>query len=276
MKINPVLWLELRVRVREKKLWIVSLLYLLCLMGMSTLSLMEGVNQIGVAIEPSSTGLTIFGFAIYTLLGLLVILAPLAGAGAISQEREQRTLPGLLNTTLAPRPIVWGKVMAAWAFVLWLGALSLPFLVLGAIWGGISLERLLLGIGLALAAGLTSAMIAVGLSGFFRRTLTSYLSTGAVFFFWLIVWPILGTLFESLFARDNEAERKTAEHVIFYIFFAHHPVTPLLFSMFDEMGSTDYKPAYVICVALGVWLVLSLFFFLLACRGLRRGLADKG
>jgi ABC-type transport system involved in multi-copper enzyme maturation permease subunit len=88
------------------------------------------------------TGMAIFGYGVFSLVGLLVILGPLASAGAISQEREQRTLPALLNTPMSPFTIVAGKLVAAWAFVLWLALLSLPFLALGVIWGAVDVGRM--------------------------------------------------------------------------------------------------------------------------------------
>src|SRR5271155_4449328 len=98
---TSVLWLELRIRIRERRLWVVTCLYLLCLFAIAFISLMIAENQ-GVAGDPAQTGLTIFAFSAFSLLGLLVIIGPLASAGAITQEREQRTLPALLNTPLTP------------------------------------------------------------------------------------------------------------------------------------------------------------------------------
>ncbi|MBI5829273.1 MAG: ABC transporter permease subunit, partial [Chloroflexi bacterium] len=181
---NPVLWLELRVRVRERKLWIVSLLFLLCLLVMACVSVFgmgRGFNEEA----PSRVGQPLGYANAFCLLALLLILGPLAGAGRIAQEREQRTLAGLLNTPLSPAGIVWGKLAATWCFVLWLGALSLPFFVTASLWGGFSARRLLGSMAVAVIAGMTTATLAVGLSGFFNRSLTSYLTTGAVMFFWI-------------------------------------------------------------------------------------------
>ena len=127
---NPVLWIELRIRIRERKLWIVTCLYLLCLFVISAISISTAA-QTGTDNNPAMTGMAIYGYGVFSLVGLLVILGPLASAGAISQEREQRTLPALLNTPMSPSTIVAGKLIAAWAFVLWLALLSLPFLALG-------------------------------------------------------------------------------------------------------------------------------------------------
>ena len=269
---NPVLWLELRIRIRERKLWIVTCLYLLCLFAISCIAVSTAASQ-GTNTDPADTGMTIFGFGVFSLLGLLVILGPLASAGSISQEREQRTLPALMNTPLPPVSVVTGKLLAAWAFILWLALLSLPFLGLGVIWGAFSPFRMLAGMALAVAAGLVSSAIAIGLSGYFRRSLTSYLATGAVMFLWLVVWPILGLLMMELFHNQNRADTPADHPFIFYGFFYHHPVAPLVYLMLGAANAD--MPSTIIPFALGVWAVLSAIFFFIACRGMRRRPAGK-
>jgi ABC-type transport system involved in multi-copper enzyme maturation permease subunit len=264
---NPVLWLELRIRIRERKLWIVTCLYLFCLFAISCIAITTAANE-GVNEDPAVTGLTIFGFGIFSLLGLLVILGPLASAGVISQEREQRTLPALLNTPLSPTVIVIGKLLAAWAFILWLAVLSLPFLGLGVVWGAVAPGRMLGGLGLAIAAGLVSSTIAVGLSGYFRRSLTSYLATGAVMFLWLIVWPILGALMMNLLRSTGGGDTPMDHPFIFYGFFYHHPVAPLVYLMIAETEKN--VPSSIIPFALGIWVLIGVLFFALARRGLQR------
>lgn len=266
---NSVLWLELRIRIRERRLWVVTSLYLLCLFAISFISLMIAENE-GASGDPAQTGLTIFAFSAFSLLGLLVIIGPLASAGAITHEREQRTLPALLNTPLTPAAIVFGKLLAAWAFLLWLASLSLPFLVLGVIWGAIDPGRFLAALGVDVAAGMVASAIAIGLSGYFRRSLTSYLGTGAVMFLWLIVWPIFGMLWDAL---ERSATTGTLKHeeelVLFYVFFAHHVVAPLIALLIPEVNAM-YNPAVMIPFALGVWALIGFVFFLVACRGVSR------
>jgi ABC-type transport system involved in multi-copper enzyme maturation permease subunit len=275
--INPVLWLELRIRIRERKLWVVTCLYLLCLFAISFIAVtIASENPSG---DPADTGMAIFSFSSFSLLALLVILGPLASAGAITQEREQRTLPALLNTPLSPATIVWGKLIAAWAFILWLACLSLPFLVLGLVWGAVNFLHFAEAWGVDVAAGMTAATIAVGLSGYFRRSLTSYLATGALMFFWLIVWPIFGMLFGTLFHPSQGTFERG--DVVFYVFFAHHLAAPLI-SILMFAGThdgarppEDFSPAVILPFAGLVWLVIGILFFLLARRGVTRAGGGK-
>jgi ABC-type transport system involved in multi-copper enzyme maturation permease subunit len=277
--INPLLWLELRIRIREKKLWVISFLYLACLLGMSFLPLVSSMESPYAApTQPATVGFAIFATSIFTLLALLLIISPLSSAAAISQEREQRTLPGLLNTPLSAARIAFGKLLATWVFLLWLIALSCPFLFLGSIWCGIGWGEVLSALGIIFAAGMITSTIALGLSGYFKRTITSYLATGTVFFLWLIVWPIMGALMSSLDSQLNKEQRAAFEQFQFYTFYAHHPAAPLIITFQKELfdgNNLPVNPTVALLFALGTWLIVGLIFFVVACRGLRRALTDK-
>jgi ABC-type Na+ efflux pump permease subunit len=278
--INPLLWLELRIRIREKKLWIISLLYLICLLGMSFLPLLSGINTpYQQAQPPAETGVAIFSVSIFTLLALLIIISPLSSAAAISQEREQRTLAGLLNTPLSAPRIAFGKLLATWVFILWLMALSCPFLFLSIVWCGLAWGEVLSALGIIFAMGMVTSTVALGLSGYFKRTITSYLATGTFFFLWLVVWPILGGLVMGLAPHGDKAGETRFEEFVFYTFWAHHPVAPLMMAfqkeLFGDSGAPPFNPTHVIIYALSIWLVLGLIFFAIACRGIRKALTEK-
>lgn len=276
---NPLLWLELRIRIREKKLWVISFLYLLCLLGMSFVPLVSTIDQpYSSPIQPALVGIAILSTSIFTLMALLLIISPLSSAAAISQEREQRTLPGLLNTPLSSVQIAFGKLLATWVFLLWLIALSCPFLFLGIIWCGISLWEVLSALGIIFAAGMVTSTIALGLSGYFKRTITSYLGVGTVLFLWLIVWPILGALLSSLQPHNDKAATARFVDFQFYTFWAFHPVAPLVLAFQNELlggESLPFNRTTALLFAFFVWLVIGLAFFFIACRGIRKALTEK-
>jgi ABC-type transport system involved in multi-copper enzyme maturation permease subunit len=276
---NPLLWLELRIRIRERKLWVISFLYLLCLLGMSLVPLVGTIDQpYSSPTLPANVGIAIFSTSIFTLMALLLIISPLSSAAAISQEREQRTLPGLLNTPLSSARIAFGKLLATWVFILWLIALSCPFLFLGMIWCGIGWWEVVSALGIIFAAGMVTSTIALGLSGYFKRTITSYLGTGTILFLWLIVWPIIGALMSSFQPRGDKAAGDRFAEFQFYTFFAHHPAAPLILTFQKEFFEGTYLPfnaTTAVLFALIIWLILGSLFFFIACRGIRRALTDK-
>jgi hypothetical protein len=145
------------------------------------------------------------------------------------------------------------------------------------VWCGIGWREVLSALAIIFAAGMVTSTIALGLSGYFKRTITSYLSTGIIFFFWFIVWPILGELMSSLEPQVDKVAQARFLDFQFYTFFAHHPVAPLMLAfqkdLFPDAFPFDATTASLF--ALGVWLALGLIFFFIACRGIRRALTDK-
>ncbi|MCS7254103.1 MAG: ABC transporter permease [Armatimonadetes bacterium] len=80
---------------------------------------------------------------LYSLAGIVVLIAPALTASAISFERERRTLDLLLITPLRPMQILSGKLLASWAYLLLLLVLSMPMVTVCIIMGGASISDLL-------------------------------------------------------------------------------------------------------------------------------------
>ncbi|HEY8964967.1 MAG TPA: ABC transporter permease subunit [Candidatus Methylacidiphilales bacterium] len=269
---NPVLWLEFRVRLRERKLWILALLFLLLFGGIDLFTVIGSSWKNPETIPPSRIGMNLLGTNCATLMGLALILGWAIGAGRLTQEREQRTLTGLLNTPLTGSQIVLGKTGGGWALLLWYFSLTLPFFVFPWIWGGSEWGAALLAFVICAATGLVVAAVSIGLSGFFRRTTTSYVATGLLLLIWLLLLPILDALVHTPF-DENQAPTAlgTAFH---YILLWHNPVAVLTVAM---SGNDPNMPPLgaVLLDAGGVWLLLVLLCAAIGIRGLRRGLSEK-
>jgi ABC-type transport system involved in multi-copper enzyme maturation permease subunit len=217
--------------------------------------------------DPGETGMTLAWATLWCQAGLLLILAPLASASRISQEREQRTLPALINSPLSAGRIARGKLWGAWTFTLWLGILALPFLVVAGLWGGVSASTLWVGLMLNLLMGLTLSTMAMGLSGLFGRSLTAYLATGAMLFFWTAAWPMIGGMVTAFTCMHNGGESGTA---LGYLFWFHSPFYPIIALMMRESGEPMPDGWMPILYAVGVWVLLAMGGYRLAVRGLRR------
>jgi ABC-type transport system involved in multi-copper enzyme maturation permease subunit len=259
---GAVLWIELQTRLKERKVWVISVLFLICLSVMSfltllTLNLRYGVNA------PAMTGMSLWSASTIFLLTLLLILSPLASAGRITEEREARTLSSLLNTPLPLWEIVLGKLAGSWIFIVWLGTLAVPFLTIAFLWGGCDVRGAALAFAWILAAAFTTCAVGIGFSGFFSRTLNSYLGTGAFLFFWMAAWPLIGSIFLQTLDRHQERLRPLT-----FIFFEHNPFALVYFTFApNEIGPW---------AAMVVWPVIAVFFLCLARRGMGRGLVDRG
>jgi ABC-2 type transport system permease protein len=136
---NPMIRKELRQRMRERRGWLLPSLYLLVLGAVVTFAyfLTTSEGRGGSGIQGSTVGVVLFLTLAYAQLGLLLLLVPIFSAGAITIEKEQRTLAGLLTSLLTSWQIWWGKFVSSLLFVLLLLVTSLPVLSMAFAFGGI-------------------------------------------------------------------------------------------------------------------------------------------
>jgi len=263
---NPVYWLDLRIRVREKRLWIIASFFICTLLVISAVVLASTVlEDYNRHIKPSDVGTGIIWAVLFCQVGLLIMLAPLASAGRISQEREQRTMPALINSSISALRVALGKLWGAWTFVIWLGMLVIPFLFVASLWGGPRLGLILICVAINIYAGFILSAVALGFSGLFGRSLTAYLVTGSFLFAWMVVIPLLGVLAMTLADGGD-----TYQTLIAYLAWFHNPIYPLIRLVSNEwvndMGQTIWEIAY----ALAVWTAIGAGGLFLAVRGLKR------
>ncbi len=186
------LWLiasiELRQRVRGVA-WYVLLGVFVLLLLVVTVLLGVTFNVTTSAASASGIGAGIFSTVIYFVLLLGTLVAPAVSGNAINGDRESGTLATTQVTLITTAQLVLGKFFAAWLTALAFLAVSLPFLVVAQVLGGV--QGSTIGISTAVLAvelGVVSA-IGVGLSGIIRRPLFSVVVT------YLVVAALsLGTL----------------------------------------------------------------------------------
>jgi ABC-type transport system involved in multi-copper enzyme maturation permease subunit len=139
---NPVLVKEFRTRMRGARAYWVLLVYVLLLtlvVGSTYLSWYVQSSSGGVSHQAASrTGRTLFQLLFAFQAGLVALITPAITAGAVTIEREQQTYQMLATCGLKPRHIIWGKLMAAVAFVALLLTSSLPLVSLSFLLGGVS------------------------------------------------------------------------------------------------------------------------------------------
>lgn len=263
--LNPLLWLELRVRVRERRLWMVAVFFV------GTLAVISGVTLAAHwaerdSLQPAEAGDAIVWSTLFCHLGLLAVIAPLATAGRIAQEREQRTLAALANSPLGRARIAWGKLLGAWVFVLWLSPLALPFLLAGALWGGPPLVNIAGCLVLNTLAGFTLAAVALGVSGLFGRSLTAYIVTGLFLFGWMGVVPLLGTLALSVRTEAGSAYMQG----VAYLAWHHHPFVRLAALVDTDWNLHATSMLLQLGYALSLWFALAALSLWLAVKSLRR------
>ena len=268
---NPLFWLDVRVRVRERRLWAIAAFFLavpLAIVPMAMMATLGGNREV----DPGEVGTTMAMCAVFCQAGLLAVLSPLAAAQRISQEREQRTYAALVNSPMGPGAIARGKMLGAWAFTGWLGVLTLPFVAAAALWGGMSAWVPLTCFGLNMLAGLALSSLALGLSGLFGRSLSAYLASGAALFLWCAALPAVGGLALALMENGREPGPMAVKATMSAFMF-HHPFAPQIWTSMRGGGEAATYGEWGIWVPLvgaGAWLGVMAMGHAMAVRGLKK------
>jgi len=100
----------------------------------------------------------------------LAMVAPVLTAGAIADEKRQRTLSTLLTTPLTSRDIVLGKLGARTVQLVILSLVPMPLLLALRVFGGVEAEAIAASVLLGLGVGLLGACLALMFSIWHRRT----------------------------------------------------------------------------------------------------------
>lgn len=132
---NPLLLKEFRQRMRTARAPIVVAGYLISMVLLTFVLLYENVQGQLYMFQPARSQQVFF---ILSLLQMTIVgfLTPAFSAGAISGERERRTLAILLTTPLSPFEILIGKILSSSALLSLLLFVTLPLYSLVFLFGG--------------------------------------------------------------------------------------------------------------------------------------------
>ncbi|GIV05073.1 MAG: hypothetical protein KatS3mg016_0648 [Fimbriimonadales bacterium] len=191
---NPVIGRELRVRVRLGRGYLLQAAYLAFMILIVALSYEWVVGDESNLRNPFQMQNALKGFyyiVLGTLIALIVLIAPALTANAISLERERKTIDLLLATPLTARHLLTGKLVASFAFIVLLLALTLPVNAVSVLLGGVSFGDLLRAYLIVASGSLVLCSIALFTSVYARNStmavLWSYLRVGAFLFLTLIL-----------------------------------------------------------------------------------------
>src|ERR1041385_6480597 len=145
---NPVLTKELRVRMRgTRAYWILTgyLAFLSFILFVQYTSWWNSAQSAGGGFSSGSKiGQQFFTWIFFTQLFLVAFITPAITSGAITIEKEQRTMEMLEMTRLSRASIVAGKLFSAISFVCLLLISSLPITSICFFLGGVSPEEVFL------------------------------------------------------------------------------------------------------------------------------------
>jgi hypothetical protein len=143
---NPVIVREFRVRMRgARAMWL--LFWYLAVLSVALVALIAGWNATRHAssssTDTSTIGIVAFEGLLIVQAFLVVFITPAITSGAITIEKEQRTLDLLQVSGIAPSAIIIGKLLSGVCFALLLTFSSVPLFALCSILGSVDLGSVL-------------------------------------------------------------------------------------------------------------------------------------
>ncbi len=151
----------------------------------------------------SAPGLRFFGYVMMLNLGFIAVAALSIFPSAITEEKEDETLPLLRMTNLNPLSILLGKSTSRLLSALLLLAVQIPFTLLAITLGGVSFSQILLGYAILGATTFFLCNLALLFSVFCRTTMRASLLVGTVGVLLYVGGPILvltsGRYFNRMF-----------------------------------------------------------------------------
>lgn len=178
---SPIFVKEMAGRMRGARTYTVLTVYLAIVSGLAVLlywvSFLSSPRAVG---SIGAVGTAVFYFLIGMQVMLASFIAPAFAAGAISLERENKTLDVLRLTPLTPAQLVRAKLASAFGFTLLLLFATLPLFSLAFMLGGIEPRELVITLCVVFAAALTYTSLALYISARARTTMGATLATYAV------------------------------------------------------------------------------------------------
>jgi ABC-2 type transport system permease protein len=191
---NPVLYKELSIALRDRKVFILQTVYLSILSVALYFTIMESLYT-NYPVSSAEAGKIIFYALFWIQLVLVTLIAPSLTCASISSEREKRTYELLIGTLLSPGEIISGKLISGLSYIFLLIISSLPITATVFFLGGVSPAQILGGYMAIFASGFICCQIGEFFSVREQKTANatnqSYL---VIIFFTICVLPALGAL----------------------------------------------------------------------------------
>lgn len=295
MKLNPIYTKELKISVRNNRLYIAMVIYngMLALFTLLTFLIVLR-SDIGGNVVEYNVILKVYGIIVSIEFCLLIFIMPVVSASTISVEVENQTLELLLATSLHPMYIILGKLMYSVSCVILLAVSSIPILSLVFIIGGISFIEIIEFLLLIVVTGIYIGSIGIFCSSIYKKTvlstITSYGSLLILVFGTLLsVWVVsmIGNFgvnnigIEHLSEMDVYYRRDTGNLVLILLI---NPLFTCLSMIVEQVGNGNllYDLLYYLgepskhivdqwfAISLCIQMILSFIFIILACLMLRK------
>lgn len=165
-------------------------------LGLLALAVIGFLRLMGMAYGTVSPTM---GTQLFSTLGigavlLLAFITPALTTGAISGERERRTLDLLMVTRSSPLGLAVGKLLGSLSYVLFLLVASLPAFALVYLFGGVPAIYIIMILAVAAFTALAHASLGLLLSALLRRTLVATVVAYVIVLFVIFGLPVISLI----------------------------------------------------------------------------------
>ncbi|HSH60586.1 MAG TPA: ABC transporter permease subunit [Acidimicrobiales bacterium] len=198
--LHPLLARELNERLRTRRVAMVIIAYLTVLVVVLLVVYLVLLSElahphaasypVAALLYSALLGRSVFETLLLSMVLLVAFIVPGLTAGALTSEGERETLvsPALM---VAPRSILFCKLISSLCFVSLLVVAALPLLGVSFVLGGVGIGELARGVVGVLATGAVLACMALACSSFARKTRTAMVLAYGVAVFLIFVTSFL-------------------------------------------------------------------------------------
>ena len=265
---NPVLLKELRIGLRERRLFVTQLLFLLLLLFITIGTVTTVISNDQPERLPEA-GKYFFASLFWVQLVLLGIIAPGLTCGALSGERERHSLDMVLASRLSAAEIVAGKLGYAVFYVTLLLFSSLPIASVAFFLGGVSPGEAAQAYFELLFLGVLAALVGLFFSS--RETRSNYATTQSY-----LVVSVLGCFMLPFYAaiRAIDVGQLSPGYALTPMEMAAVLIVYAIFFLFIK-AAHRLNPQYANIRLMSVGFILVYLLFVgLGLRGLQEAQAD--
>jgi len=191
-----------------------------------------------------TVGKVIFSTVVLLELLMLGFIGPALTAGAISAEREHKTIDLLRTSLLSGRALVFGKLSSAAIFLLLLIFTAIPVESLAFFLGGVGMAEMLISTLMLVVTAVFFCTLGLFFSSFSRRTLIATVLSYASILISFIVF-IIFLFFISVIGSYNNYPSTFVENIVTAAMWFLFSTNPLYAATMSEVILVDEQSLFI-------------------------------
>lgn len=229
---NPVYQREIGTDAKASRIFLMIVIFN-CVLALVTFvmfySTFNGVSNMG-AVDYS--GLTeLYTVMAYIEFGMVMLIIPATTAGAITGERERKTLDIMLVGSRRTRTIVFGKFLSNMRFILVVMLSSIPVLSMVFVYGGIRFNNLMQLLLVIMVSGIYIGSMGIFCSSICKRTTSAIVLSYGIF----IAITLITIAISYMLAKVNV----NSDGMGNYFVLLFNPIAPLTYLISSQLENMD-------------------------------------